>query len=215
MAIDGHVVGRVGEDHLRPLTVHQGRDRGAVERAAADQPMRTKLPKVADAAAHRSRGRDHVLFGRSRVLRLEPFDEAVDLGDRETGDADIEVEIKGEQILKLPRQDLFVPASVERELIVGDDVGALLGGAHRLDAQAGHPREAEYLGGFDAAVAGKNGVVGIDEDGVREAKALDRRCDLANLLFRVSARVPLPGVERARGVPLDLHGNAATATALR
>ena len=51
----------------------------------------------------------------------------------EAGELDVELEI--DQTLQLDREDLPVPAGVERELVVGKHVGAALGGAQVRQAQ--------------------------------------------------------------------------------
>jgi hypothetical protein len=107
-----------------------------IESVAADQAMGPKLPDVADPAAGRHVRRRQVLLGRAGLLRCEPLDEAVDLGDRKAGDADVEVEIDRKERLQLLRQDLLVPAGVEGELVIGDHVGPLLLGRHRLEPHA-------------------------------------------------------------------------------
>ena len=43
VAIDCHVVGRVSEDHLRPLAFHQSRDDGGIERIATHKPVTERL----------------------------------------------------------------------------------------------------------------------------------------------------------------------------
>ena len=49
----------------------------------------------------------------------------VDLGEAEAGQLDIELEV--DQRLQLDREDLLVPAGVERQLVVGEHIGAALG----------------------------------------------------------------------------------------
>ena len=46
---------------------------------------------------------------------------AIDLGEAEAGQVDFELEV--DQPLQLDRQDRLVPAGVERELVVAEDVG--------------------------------------------------------------------------------------------
>ena len=48
MAVDPHIVGRVGEDHLRPLAIEQARIGLEGCCIAADQAVRADLPDVAD-----------------------------------------------------------------------------------------------------------------------------------------------------------------------
>ena len=57
MAVDFHVVGRVGKDHRGVFLAHQRRERQSIEGAAAQQPIATEEPGIADLADQRpSRG---------------------------------------------------------------------------------------------------------------------------------------------------------------
>ena len=88
VAFDRDVVGRIGEDHLGLLAVHQGGDDSWIERVAASKPVRSKPPDVAKAAARGSivRIRKPVVCRIASLLRRKAFDKLVDLGDREAGD---------------------------------------------------------------------------------------------------------------------------------
>ena len=90
IAIDRDVVRRVGEDHFGLLAVHQGRDVSWIERVAADEPMWPEPPDVARAAARSGTSPDQedVLCRIARLLGRQAFDQLVDLGDREAGDAE-------------------------------------------------------------------------------------------------------------------------------
>ena len=72
--------------------------------------MRTQLPDVARPAAGFSIIlRQPVLFRVAGLLRLQPIDQAVDLGDREACQADVEVEIDGQQLLQFLRTRRGLP----------------------------------------------------------------------------------------------------------
>ena len=206
MAVDRHVVGRVGEDHPRLLAVHQQPDDVRVERVAADQPVRPELPDIARPAARRPGLGQPVVLGIAGLLRRQPLDQAVDLRDREAGDADVEAEIVGEERLQLLGQQVLVPAGVQRQLVVGEHIGPLLGRRHGLDADAGHRRHAEELRRLDPAMAGEDGVLGVDQHRVGEAEGPDALGDLADLLLRVGAGVARPGLQSGGGDLLDRLG---------
>ena len=61
-------------------------------------------------------------------------------------------------MLQLDGEDLAIPAGLLGELVVGEDVGALLRLGQMLEPDARHGLEAELLRGFDAAVAGDDAV---------------------------------------------------------
>src|SRR5262249_28474810 len=60
-----------------------------------------------------------------------------------------------------------------------------------LNSQRRHDVVAERLGRSDAAVPGDDSIVLVDQDGVVKPKALNRACNLLNLLSRMSARVAI------------------------
>src|SRR5690606_5780489 len=92
MALDRDIVGRVSEDHLRSLASHQRGDSFSVECAAADQPVCAELPEITESASHRSIvGWDDVLVRITWFFGFESFNQAVDLGNGEAGDADVEI----------------------------------------------------------------------------------------------------------------------------
>lgn len=53
-------------------------------------------------------------------------EQRIDFGHLEAGDRDIEIEIEAGQVLQLDLQDLGVPADRLGELVVSQDLGALL-----------------------------------------------------------------------------------------
>ena len=83
----------------------------------------------------------------------------------------------------------------ERELVVGEDVGAFFGLRQVREAQAGHRRHADRSGGKHAAVAGDDAVAVIDQHRVGEPVPLDRFRDLLDLFFRVRPCVARIGLQ--------------------
>ena len=205
VAVDRHVVGRVGEDHLRALVAEQPVVGRGLEGVAADHPMRAEVPDIADLGDRRSCRdlRQPIVAGIAGLFRIEAGDQAVDLGDGEAGDAEVEVELGLEQPGELDGEHLLVPAGVQRKLVVGEDIGALLGGGHGRDQPAGHRREAEQPRRGHPAVAGQDGVRLVDQHRVGEAEGADAVGDLADLLLRVGAGVAGPGLEGLGGKVLQ------------
>lgn len=97
--------------------------------------------------------------------------------------------------LEFAGQHGVVPAGVQGELVVGDDVGADLGLCQAFQAQAGHGGQPEALRGLCAAVAGDDAVVRVDEHRVGEAEFADGGGDLGDLPGRVGAAVARVGHE--------------------
>ena len=127
MALDGDVIGRVGEDELGLPAGEQRLVGHRVERIAAEQAMWSKQPKI----PHPADGRPTRLYGWNLVCpgvdgAIQPVDQAIDLHRLEAGDGDIEFDLDLAQELQLMAQDLHVPASVLRQLVIGQGVGSLL-----------------------------------------------------------------------------------------
>ena len=129
MAVDRDVVGRVGEDHLRALVTEQSRIDVRLERVRADDPVRPEdpeIPRTGDGNLVTCRVRKTIVGRITRLLTILCRNQAVDLRDREASHTEIEVELDFEQSRKLDRQDLFVPASLQSQLVVGKHIGPLL-----------------------------------------------------------------------------------------
>ena len=208
VAVDRDIVGRVGEDHLGLLAVHQGGDDFGIERVAADEPVRSEPPQVARPTARRDPVGIRQLIVRriARLFRRQALHQLVDLGDREAGDADVEADVGLHQLLQLERQQLFVPAGVEGELVVGQHIGPLLGRRHVVDPQARHGRHPKFSRGLDPAVAGEDAIVSIDQDRIGEAEAADAVGDLSDLLARMDAGVARPGTQLIEGQGFEKAG---------
>jgi hypothetical protein len=131
----------VREDHLRPLTLEQAGIGGRVDRVAADEPVPADLPEVGRPGHGRPIAIDAGdlvggigLIRRSR--RALPADQDVDLGGLETRNGHIKIEIDAGQVLQLDGEDVPIPPRLLGELVVGEDVGALLVFAARAGAPA-------------------------------------------------------------------------------
>jgi hypothetical protein len=90
----------------------------------------SELPEISDSAHRRGgipeRGDLVVWCGRAAGRALLYFiQHKVDLGQGEAGQ--LQVEIHLEEPLQFDGQQLAVPAGIERELVVGDDIGPAFG----------------------------------------------------------------------------------------
>ena len=127
-------------------------------------------------------------------------------GGLETGDGDVDGEFELQEALELDGEQLPVPARVFGKLVVGDDVGADLGGREVREADRRHLLDAEPYRRFDAAVAGDDAAVTIDQHRVGKPKPLDAVRDLADLFFfGVGPGVGDPGLERGGVLVADLE----------
>ena len=169
--------------------------------------MIAELPEVSRPGYYRSFGLrrreliEHIGLTRHRLV---PDDE-VDLGELKTGDDEVELRRHLEQGLKLDGQDLFIPARLLSEPVVGDHVGALLCLAHVREADGWHLDHAEQLCCLNAAVPGDDHVIVVNEDGVVEAERRDAVGDLAHLPARVGARVARIRLQMGEGPDDELE----------
>ena len=161
---NGDVIGRVREHHLGLVALQQTDIRVFLGCIGAEDAVIAELPEVSRPGDDRSFGLrrreliEHIGLTRHRLV---PDDE-VDLGELKTGDGEVELRRELEQRLELDGQDLFIPARLLSEPVVGDHVGALLGLAHVREADGRHLGHAEQLCCLDTAVAGD------DDDRLRQ-----------------------------------------------
>src|SRR5580704_469500 len=84
---------------------------------------------------------------------------------------------------------LAVPAGVERELVVGDNVGTSLDLRKVREAQHGGLRETKQLRRGNTTMTRNNLAVVRRQHRIHEAEALDRRSNLLDLCLAVAARI--------------------------
>lgn len=181
MTVDLDVVGWVGEDHLCPGTFEKAGVGRSISRVAADQAMSANLPDIAGARHGRTLfDLRHVI---SRIGLSVSFvtEQDIDLGHFKAGDCDVEIEIEAGQMLQLDLQNLRIPPGFLGELVVGQDVGSLLCVVEMIEAHARHGLEPKRFGRFDAAMAGDDATILVDQDRVVESERLDARSDLRDL----------------------------------
>ena len=107
---------------------------------------------------------------------------------------------------ELDIEEVFVPARVLRDLVVGNDICALLRRGPPPRDHARYVLEAELLRGQDAAVPGDDATFRVDKDGHRPAELTDRLCDLFDLRVGMRAGVVRVGHQVCDGAPLDRVG---------
>ncbi len=127
---------------------------------------------------------------------MQPLDQSIDLGHREAGERDVERVVVSEEPLQFLGEQLVVPAGVERQLVVGNHIGALLRRRHGLDPDAGHGLHLEQHRRRQPPMARKHAVVIVDEERVGKAELGDAGCELPDLLFRMGPGVFGPGLQR-------------------
>src|SRR6266568_7196896 len=127
----------------------------------------------------------------------------VDFRHLEPGQFDFDIEI--DQTLQLNRQNLLVPPGLLGELVVGQDVGALIRLAQMREPVGRHRGDAEELGGFHATVTSDDLLVIIDQNRIAEAELRDAVGDLADLLLRMRPGIVRVWPQLANSYIVDFH----------
>ena len=135
-----HVVRRIGEGHVGELAAEHPLDVGQHRRVAAEQPVLTEHPQIARLRDRLLRQRRRlVVLGQARLAlaRQQPLQLALAEADQP------EVEAELGKVRQLEPQQRLVPAGVQRQLVVGQHIGALLRLAHVGELDHRHPLQAE------------------------------------------------------------------------
>ena len=208
------VVGRVAKGHVRELAAEHPLDVGQHRRVAAQQTMVAQDPEVARPADR--------LLGRLGDLVLRLLARRLAIGDRQQPlqlrgvEADqVEVEALVPQPSQLFRQQRVVPARLQGELVVCDQVRALLRLGEMLEPDHRHLGEAQLARREQPAVAGQDAGVLVDQDRVGPAELDHRGRDLIDLPLAVRARVALVRAQAVDRPQLDPLGERDQPGALR
>ena len=180
-----HAVWRIGHHQVGTHAGEHALDGRRVGAVAAHQPVASQQPDVAQPADwHLGRGRHVVGIGEAR---RQVGQQARDFVGVEAGER--EVEAVGLQLSELDAQQVVVPPSGEGQSVVSQHVGAALGRGEVGQLQRGHLGHAQLARGEEAAVAGDDAAVGVDQHRIGEAELGDAGGDLCHLRGGVGARV--------------------------
>lgn len=139
IAVDLHVVRRIGEDEVGLGAIHQRLEVDRAARIAAQQAMAAKVPQVARTRHGRASSKSDSVLGLVRAVRIclaRLLYGEVDLGQAEPGQLDVELEV--DHRLKLDGEEFLVPAGIERELVIGEHIRAPLGFGEVRERDGGH-----------------------------------------------------------------------------
>ena len=167
---------------------HQCFDRIDAGRVSAHDPVLTEQPDIARLANRLG------LHIRDSVLVRQPLLCGFLFGQQAIKKVSIKPEQVGVEVLLLQpghllRQHAVVPPGVERQLVVGYDVGAPLALGHPPHVDGRHLRQPELLGRHDTTVARHDAIVRIHQHWVGKSKLPDAGRDLRHLLVAVRAAV--------------------------
>ena len=119
------------------------------------------------------------------VVLLAAANQEIDLAHLKTSGGHIEIKLHFEETLQFQGKQVAVPTGILGELVVGENVAALLRLGHIVDANGRDLSEAKQHRGLEPAMARNDDAVAIDEDRVGPAECPDRSRDLAELPLRV------------------------------
>ena len=100
-----------------------------------------------------------------------------------------QVEAKVLEFAELQREQFRIPAGVQRQLVVGDDVGAFLRCAQSRQFDDRHLGDAEFPRSHEPPMTGYDAVVAIDEDGGGPTELADGGGDLRDLGIGMGAGI--------------------------
>ncbi len=176
MALDRHVVGRIGEHHRGNLIPHQPLVAFQHQRAAALDPVTAEQPEI----SHCGRGRaDDLRHGVGSVLPallrfdLQTFDAQVDLTHVEAGQLEREIEIEQRDIAQLFGKQSVVPSRQLAQAIVGSPECGDLSVVEMRQADRGDLRQPELLGGQKPRVTSDHGALVVHQDRHDKAERSD------------------------------------------
>ena len=196
VAVDGYVVGRVGEDHLGDLAVQQVVIGGRPGRIRTQQPVPAEPPQITGTGDRRRVVDRRQPVGLVLVPgAVESGDQRIDLGRLEARDLDVEVEVDGRERLQLNRQEFLVPARELRQAVVRDEVGAPLRLVQIANANRGHLGQPEPLRRLQPGVPGHHLAALVDQDRIGEAERADAVGDPPDLPFTMGPRIARVGLE--------------------
>ena len=111
-----------------------------------------------------------------RVIRLLGGDgrqEGVDLRNREAGDPNLKVKVLSQERPQFRGEPVLVPAGIECQFVVGENIGALLGLAQVRELQTGDRGQTQLGGCSHAAVASQDRPRLVDQHRRGEAELPD------------------------------------------
>jgi len=202
-AIDLHVVGRVEERGVdRRALADDAAQEGRVPAVATADAVRAEAPDISRPGSRRPwHGRHHLVIGIGAAI-----EDDVDFARREAGEAQIDFQIRRGELAEFGFEQLDVPASVQRDLVVGEPERALPRLVETSERDRRHLGKADPPRRERPAVAGDDRRGLVDQDRIGKTKGPDRGDDLIELPLRMGA-----GVARIRAEVSDLaidHGKA-------
>jgi hypothetical protein len=195
----------IAERHVRELAGEHALDIGHHGRVTAEHTMVAQDPEIARLADRVFRGfRDLVLGPIARRLAVGQRQQPLQLGGIEADEIQIEALVP--QPCQLLGEKRVVPAGLQRDLVVRDQIRSFLRLAEVLKADHRHLSEPELARRKQPAVASEDPGVLVDQDRVGPAELHHAHRDLIDLRFAVRARVALVRAQAVDRPKLDPLG---------
>jgi hypothetical protein len=179
-------VRRRRERHVRLRTAKKARYHVTVAAVAANQTMWADVPDIARSSYWIAGSFRGLLFVRTDRILLSGCEEFTKLVVREAEGFKTEVR---DEVLRAGGAAHRHPTGVQCELVVSDDVGALLHFAEVIQNDHRNLFEPQLPGGEKTPVAGNHACLGVHQNRVVKAEFRDAGCDLCNLGVRVRSRI--------------------------
>ena len=137
---DREVVWRIRKGQVGQFACHQTAYRAFIAGVAAQQPMASKLVKVAQPGNRRLRNSHLLVVRAGGLLFLGIAQDQIDLAGLKAGEFRREANLRQHhgEVAKLERQRRPIPAGALGQLVVGEHECALLGGRHVRNADGRH-----------------------------------------------------------------------------
>jgi hypothetical protein len=195
MTVDRDIVGRVGKHRRRQFRTHQRGVGRRIARIAANDPVTTQEPEVADATDVGTRHDRNRRFRGAGIAGIERLDAQINLAHVEADRLNIKVEIDARQRLELFAKQPVIPNSDFRQAIIGDHKSLTLRFREVLKTDGRNLAPTEPLAGQDAPMARDDVQIDVDQDRDIEPEGLDAFGDLADLRGAMLARVAGIGLQ--------------------
>ncbi len=181
-----HVVGWIGEHHVRRLPVQHPVEVRPGTGIAAQHPVRTQKPQISGPGDriffHFGSG---ILIGIQRRIEFVPQPIQFLVVEAQQ----IEVELFFSERCQFRRQQLVVPPGIQRQAIIDQNVSPFLRFGEMVEHDDGHFGEAQFASCLQPGVPGDYTGIAVDQDGVGEPELADAGRDLCDLLGGVGARI--------------------------
>ena len=180
-------VGRVGQDKVRLLAIHQKVDIGFARCITAHKSVPSDNPHITTlnegCLLQRFRKVIVIVFNLGFVFRKEVC-EFLFVKTRKT-----KVEVQTFQLLQFYTQKFFVPTRIKRHSVIRQDVRFLLRFGEMVNEHTRHFLDAFRLRRHNSAVSGNNGQIPVNDDGINKPELTQRRTEFQNLFLTVGSGI--------------------------